>query len=172
MNLFSKEFCLKIKKSSFILLSQKKNILTNITDIYDFHTKDWLPDLMNKSSNWQDTNAPTICDIFTKHLDTIRHYDYFIDNFKESLKYLDAAIETKPLFRSQIEVIYQNVRPTFLKLASRLRFVDSKLPIIKILFFYLQTWPISTNSFLIKYENYLTVEHPDFLYFDGEQLSV
>jgi hypothetical protein len=165
-NFFYDEYYLRLINTKFITLLQKKKIFTGINDMYNFHTKYWLPDLEARASNWK-SFPPIICDLFLKHSAQIARYEFYVDSLKSCLDSLDFYCDTNPLFRSQLERIDQNVRPAFIKLAANAKLNTATLSMIKSLFFYLQTWPVFTNTFLIKYENFLTIDHPDQLNFES-----
>ncbi len=162
---FYDEYYLRLIDTNFISLQQKKKIFIGINEMYHFHSKLWLPDLEARASNWIDS-PPIICDIFLKHSTQIGRYEFYVDSLKSCLESLDFCCDTKPLFKSQLDRIDQNVRPAFIKLAANKKLNTATLSMIKSLFFYLQTWPVLTNIFLIKYENFLTIDHPDQLNYE------
>lgn len=105
-----KEYYCKLVESKFITSSQKLKIFSKIGEIYEFHVLQWLPALVAKAATWYQTSTPTISDIFVQHLADVHSYLIYIDNFKESMKYLDFVCESQPMFKLQIHEIDQEVR--------------------------------------------------------------
>lgn len=102
--------------------NQINTIFYNLKDIYNFHCCELLPDLDSKYSIIYKQNrlqTVTICDLFAKHADKIRYYDYFINNLKESISCLEQLTESQSFFKSQLDAIDKNVtkiRILYLKL--------------------------------------------------------
>jgi hypothetical protein len=91
-------------------MSQKKKIFTSIGEIYEFHVLKWLPALVDKSVSWNQIHAPTISDVLVQHIADVHNYLIYVDNFNESMKYLDFVCESQPMFKLQIHDIDQEVK--------------------------------------------------------------
>ena len=79
-------------------------------DIYNFHAFEFLPELENREKEWYHTQAPTLCDIFLRHMNKIKLHELFIDNLKEAVRCIDSTIQAQPLFRTCIKEIDTKVK--------------------------------------------------------------
>ncbi|XP_068611606.1 FYVE, RhoGEF and PH domain-containing protein 4-like [Brachionichthys hirsutus] len=80
-----------------------KNIFSNISSIYSFHSEFLLPDLEDGISHWSD--SPGLGNVLCKHAPFLRMYADYVRNFEQAVELVRTWTERSSAFRNIIQDI-------------------------------------------------------------------
>ncbi|KAK0146043.1 FYVE, RhoGEF and PH domain-containing protein 4 [Merluccius polli] len=84
-----------------------KNIFSNISSVYAFHSQFLLPDLERRMGEWEST--PRIGDILLKLTPFLKMYAEYVKNFDQAMELLKLWTDRSPQFKATIQEIQRAV---------------------------------------------------------------
>ncbi|XP_068162454.1 FYVE, RhoGEF and PH domain-containing protein 4-like isoform X2 [Antennarius striatus] len=106
LHLLEKVFCLRLTEEAgrgSFPPEVVKNIFSNISSIYSFHSQFLLPDLENCISHWRD--SPGLGNVLCKHAPFLRMYADYVRNFDQAMELVTTWTERSSAFRNIIQDI-------------------------------------------------------------------
>jgi hypothetical protein len=156
---------LKYQESSTQTISALDSIVTRMVD---FQENVILRELEVKRANWTKVTF-TFCDVLAQHIQHVKLYETYADEFDAHLKSLNSLFDNERVC-ALLNILDRKVEAKYFNLKLRLSF-DYGMPInfsyLKLCSAYLMQWASAMNTFLIAYENFISIDSEESKYFNG-----